>query len=236
MIQFPVFINCRDQVSYLIRLVNWLEEIGQERIYLIDNDSTYPALLDYYSTTPHNVIFLKENIGHKAPWKSGVIKSITNSKEYFVVTDPDVLPIQECPQDVLSYFHETLKRYPKRIKCGFSLKLDDLPDHYEHKQLVMEKELKFWNKTVEPGIYDAQLDTTFALYRPGQKYGRHPSLRTEAPYCARHLPWYQNSAELTEEEIYYRDHLSEKISHWNSEKITGFTKNKNRAPWKWFRK
>ena len=45
----PVYIICRDRVTPLKELVSWLEKTGEADIHLIDNDSTYPQLLEYYS-------------------------------------------------------------------------------------------------------------------------------------------------------------------------------------------
>lgn len=55
----------------------------------------------------------------------------------------------------------------------------------------------------------------FALYRPYCKggYSRHQVFRTNYPYVIKHLPWYQDTENLTEEEKYYTSH-SKKASHW----------------------
>jgi hypothetical protein len=44
----PIFVNCRDRLESLLALLDFLERAGQEQIYLLDNDSTYPPLLEYY--------------------------------------------------------------------------------------------------------------------------------------------------------------------------------------------
>src|SRR5205085_2892488 len=44
----PVFINCRERVTSLAALVSWLERAGCDEIYLLDNDSVYEPLLEYY--------------------------------------------------------------------------------------------------------------------------------------------------------------------------------------------
>ena len=53
--QYPIFIICRDRYTCTLDLINWLEKTGQENIYLIDNDSRYEPLLEYYRVTPHIV-------------------------------------------------------------------------------------------------------------------------------------------------------------------------------------
>ena len=63
---YPVFINCRDRLAPLRTLVEWLEQAGSTEVYLLDNDSTYEPLLDYYSQTPHTVVRLGRNWGKDA--------------------------------------------------------------------------------------------------------------------------------------------------------------------------
>ena len=111
--------------------MSWLECAGHERIHLIDNDSTYPELLEYFETTPHRVHRLRENAGHLAPWDAGVVEREARG-EWYVVTDPDVVPVPECPSDAVEHFREALLRYPRYFKAGFGLVIDDLPEHYEH--------------------------------------------------------------------------------------------------------
>ena len=83
----PVFVNCRDRVSCLRMFVDWLERAGHERIYLVDNASSFPPLLEYYEATPHVVIRLDENVGHRASRKSGLTQHHAPDTPY-VVTDP----------------------------------------------------------------------------------------------------------------------------------------------------
>ena len=125
----PVFVNCRDRVSSLRLLVSWLERAGHERIHLVDNDSTYEPLLEYYETTPHTVVRLGANCGHLAPWTMGVIEH--HARGPYVVTDPDVVPTEECPPDAVARLLELLDRHPGHVKAGLGLVIDDLPDHIE---------------------------------------------------------------------------------------------------------
>ena len=70
--QVPVFINCRDRLAPLRDLIAWLERAGCDEIYLLDNDSAFEPLLDYYRETPHTVIRLGENVGKWALWDAPV--------------------------------------------------------------------------------------------------------------------------------------------------------------------
>jgi hypothetical protein len=83
---------------------------------------------------------------------------------------------------------------------------------------VIAWERQFWTIPAFGRFYRAPIDTTFALYRPGLGHGPH-HLRTAPPYEARHLPWYQNSQALTEEDRYYAEHADASITNWNDDRV-----------------
>jgi hypothetical protein len=83
----PVIIICHNLVTDLAKLVCWLEETGHERLVLLDNASTYPPMVSYLGRSSHQVIRLHENLGHRAPWLSGLVDKIGKSQP-FVVTSP----------------------------------------------------------------------------------------------------------------------------------------------------
>jgi hypothetical protein len=210
----PIIINNKNRLTYLLQLINWLEKNGYSNIYIIDNASTYPPLLEYYSKTKYHVFRLKKNVGKLALWESGIIKQFI--KDYYVYTDPDVVPIEDCPSDILQTFMNALNMFPGFEKAGFGLKIDDLPDHYEQKKKVIEWEKKFWEKPIIENLFDAEIDTTFALYRPytNGAIWIQRACRTGGQYVARHLPWYEDTAHPTEEDAYYMAHIKGGISHW----------------------
>jgi hypothetical protein len=85
---------------------------------------------------------------------------------------------------------------------------------------VREWEARFWRDEVEPGVFRADIDTTFALYRPlDRRHMEDRALRTGAPYLARHLPWYLATAGLSDEESYYREHADPTISNWDRDQL-----------------
>lgn len=212
----PVFINARDRVTCLSQLVTWLENAGHERIVIVDNDSTYEPLLDYYKNCPHQVVKLGANLGHLAVWRAGLIEQIGYNGSY-VVTDPDVVPDEMCPYDAVERFYELLQRYGVD-KAGFGLRVDNLPDSYKFKQSVIKWESQFWENQLDEGVYHADTDTTFALYRPGAPVGTYSAVRTGFPYVAQHTTWYQDSENLSPEDVYYRDHATA-ISTWTGTEI-----------------
>lgn len=209
----PIIINNFNRLDYLSRLINSLEQRGYKNIIILDNDSTYPPLLNYYKQTPYEVVYLRHNYGFLALWESGVYKRFCH--QFYVYTDPDVVLDEQCPEDFMQFFLSVLVRHPACLKVGFGIRIDDLPDCYTAKQSVIKWENQFWEKPVDEKLFLAQVDTTFALYRPYCKggYSRHQVFRTNYPYVIKHLPWYQDTENLTEEEKYYTSH-SKKASHW----------------------
>ena len=215
--EIPIIINNFNRLTYLKELINSLESRGYKNIYIIDNKSTYPPLLEYYKKIPYKVFLLEQNLGYLALWKSSIHKKFKN--QYFVYTDSDVVPIDECPNNFIQYFYELMQIYPRASKIGCALRIDDLPNCYKNKNKVIEWETKFWNREIKKDIYRAPIDTTFALYRPNAKgpaYNHDFMLRIGGLYQAKHLPWYNDDQNLTEEEQYYINH-TKTSTHWTVE-------------------
>ena len=204
--EIPIVINNFNRLSFPLQLIRFLEDCGFANIIILDNNSTYPPLLEFYRNTQHKVIRQSNNVGYLAFWKSGLYDR--HRWNYFVYTDPDVLPVADCPRNFVEYFKSILDKSYGLDKVGFGIKIDDLPDSFSLKTKVVNHEKKFWEKEVAPGVYKAQIDTTFALYKPfsNLKFGETSTLaayRLAFPYVIRHLPWYADSQNLSEEEIYY---------------------------------
>ena len=210
----PIIINNFNRLECLLKLINRLEQAGYTNILILDNHSTYPPLLAYYKTCPYSIHYLNENLGFLALWKSTLYQDKFNN-QFYVLTDPDVLPTDECPNDFMKHFYQILLKYPQLDKIGFSLKIDDIPDHYDRKHQVQEVESPYWKTCIQNTFYKAPIDTTFALYRPGTKGGFWLEAgRTTPPYTALHLPWYDNSENPNEESLYYRSQ-AEYSKNWS---------------------
>lgn len=211
----PIIINNYNRLTYLKSLINSLTRRGYTNIYILDNKSTYPPLLEYYKSCPFTVIHLSGNLGYKALWESDVFNQFKGS--YYVYTDSDMEINPDCPDDFMLHFLNILKRYPLSQKVGFGLQIDDLPDHFINKEKVVEHESRFWTREVEPGIYKADIDTTFALYRPyckGVASIYQEVYRTGKPYIIKHLPWYVDTNNMSDEELYYVNNISQS-THWS---------------------
>ena len=221
----PIIINNCNRLTMMRKFIASLESRGYRNIYIIDNASTYPPLLEWYShECPYPVFLMHENLGHLAFWKSGIYKMFQDT--YYAYTDSDLELQEDCPDDFMEKFIDLLRRHPSALKAGFSLRIDDLPDTFRLKEEVKTHESQFWRpeKEIEPGVFDAPIDTTFAVYKPyfvGEIVEfKNKYFRTAPPYSARHLPWYIDSSDLSDEEKYYVTHIKT-MTHWAEQELSG---------------
>ena len=215
--RIPVFINSYNRVECLEQLLTWFEKFDFLDITILDNASTYEPLLEFYEKTHHKIYKIGENYGPYSLWEksdkspSGLFEKFELKDKFFVLSDPDVVPVEECPMDIFHYFIEILSRIPSIEKVGLGLKIDDIPDSYHLKPRVIDVESRYYKtSTIESNkskLYHAPIDTTFCMMRPGfNRHGWSPAettLRTGAPYVARHLAWYMDSKNPTEEDKFY---------------------------------
>jgi hypothetical protein len=214
----PIIINSFNRLTTLKRLISSLEQRGYTNIFILDNCSTYPPLVAWLKTTHYEVIHLPDNLGFKALWKHKPSRK-RFCGDYYIYTDADVELDDACPDDIIERMFQTLHDdYPYAFKVGPSIRIDDLPDCYDRKQEVIEWESRFFTRPEGETLFRAPIDTTFALYRPRIGLSRRPSLeayRMAAPYQIKHLPWYENSQNPTEEESYYKSHCRH-ITAWSN--------------------
>jgi len=187
-VDITVYITVRDRLRDLRKLVEWLERAGH-RIVFLDNASTYMPLLRYLAGTRHEVRWLGNNLGSRALWEAEMVPD-----EPFVLTDPDIVPLDSCPLDAVAHLQALLDAHPGYSKAGLGLYLDDVefPSKGWERQLV--------SRETSPGVFDSLIDTTFALYRPGAEF-EYEAIRTGAPYLARHGSWYVREPDA--EDAYY---------------------------------
>ena len=216
--KIPIYLISFNRLAYLKQIIGWLEEKGYFNLTIIDNASTYPPLLSYYETLPYRVIHMDQNYGHLVFWKAEQFAGAR--KSFYMLSDPDVAPIEECPDDFAEHFLKILAKYPRLKKVGFSLKIDDLPSDAESgvfNQEVYQWEKRFYKHGMKDGFF-ADIDTTFALYAPDSVTGTdfsYTAFRTAVPYQVRHLPWYKKQGEITEEDRFYSASKLSSVGAWD---------------------
>ena len=145
-------------------------------------------------------------MGYNALWDSGLIRKFR--KNYFVYTDSDVVLSDECPADILEKAYSILGRYSKVHKVGPALEVKDIPE--ENWKAVWNTQSDSWQKVIHGDdflLYEAMIDTTFALYRPfvTKHLGVFRNqIRMGYPYVAKHMPWYERENHMPEDSLYYQ--------------------------------
>lgn len=243
MLAFVIF---RDRVTYARRCVAALEAAGLD-VVVVDHGSTYPQARDWLDQVYHGVadgqdpeadypdVWWSENRHPRDLWvpessipgKLSPIRMKVGPDERFIVTDCDVVPADDCPDDWPAHLGMLLDENPAAVKAGLGLRTSDLPEHFAQRDQV-----EVWESAYQPPIAHpvgarpavwADIDTTVAMYRRFEPFRLGPAIRTSAPYEALHLPWYEDTANLPEEIRFYNDRAEH--GHWRAP--DGFTDTHN---------
>lgn len=212
---------------------NWLEWTKQQALFftecghtviIVDNGSTYKPLLEWYKACPYQVIHTdpeKLSTYNRFVWEMN-LPDIHTADNYYGVTDSD-LGFEGVPKDFADVLIGDIERSPGILKSGLALKIQDLPDN-RYAQRYRDGEKNNFNNQDEFGFYGIPVDTTFAVYSKDRckniatmwkaegdvvpdsfldnRYF-YRSHRSPAPYIVKHLPWYMDINNLTEEQKYH---------------------------------
>ena|ERR1044072_3227377 len=202
MLDIPIILNNFNRLTTTKKLADDLTKLGYTNIHILDNDSTYPPLLEWYNNCPYQVTLLGKNYGQLAVYNSDYINKFEG---WVVYSDSDIELNENCPQGFIETMIQGAEKY-NRIKAGLALRLDDLP-RTRYGIWVKQHEQRFWSKEIEPNIYDAEVDTTFSIIKVGQCF-TYQALRFAGDLTARHIPWYLDYENLSPEEL----HIIEKAN------------------------
>lgn len=224
----PVFIINFNRLASLRGMVDYFRDVPGTRTVIIDNRSTYPPLLRWYHREcPCQVVYLDANHGHHSPWTQGIVgprdRHLSEwGSDWYIVTDPD-LDLSGVPKDFISVMLGGFPLWdsvraspallamldrcngvvlPDLVKVGLSLENADLPSALEERL----GQARFWARPLGD-YFLALVDTTLAVYPaiadPLKAMRADPALRTNRPYTARHIPWYIDVRNLSEEDAWY---------------------------------
>jgi hypothetical protein len=213
----PVFIISFNRLLCLQKLVAWLESAEGAEPIILDNGSTYRPLLDWLDAMRGTIAIQRfgDNFGPYRVWDQRLfVPHTTADRPFYVVTDPDVVPIAECPKDAIPRLIDTWNEL-RSPKVGLSLRLEAIPD-----TLPNGREIRHWETTLQsnelarpnpgggadiPRRYGSMLDTTFQVNHRDilpPSYGS-PGVRLAHPYQADHLGWQLDPRRLSEEDRFY---------------------------------
>jgi hypothetical protein len=210
--KIPVIINNRNFLTWPKAMVERIKEYdGVGEIIIVDNDSTYPPLLEWYATNPCRIERLNDNLGMGAPWVSEVVKQLNGAP--YVLTDPD-MGLEDTPDDTLLYLFDKLNSLQlDKVGLGLDWQIVEKKSPYYERLNLYEKS-RWSNSPVKDGVYtEVQIDTTFALYNVDHYFIGGGS--TTFPYVARHYPWEFSIEEArnSEEFMYYMDNATSASSY-----------------------
>jgi len=218
----PILIINYNQLENLKYLVSFLLDRDFKNIVIIDNKSTYPPLLKYYEEIKNQITIemMSDNCGHMVFFENKKLQEKYGSG-YYCITDADIRPNDNLPVNFLETLIETLDKYQFSIlKAGFALDLESIPDYYPFKDKVIKWEQQFWENQLEPNIYRAGIDTTFALYKPQyptrfrvKPIRFYEGARLAGNFTSKHMGWYLDPKNLTEEQQFYMQ-TSSSSSSW----------------------
>jgi hypothetical protein len=230
----PIFIISSDRLKALKESIKSYYDCIKTpfKIIVIDFGTSYEPTLEYLEHLEDKEIkvYWNEKISYKG--SLNLIDEVI--QDYFeghpasnyVVTDPDIV-LDNVDGDVLEVYAYLLKRLHKITVVGPMLRIDDIPDCYPLKEKVISRSLEscyHLKKTLTIPYEDkdikykiAFIDTTFGMRRAGENFWRHRwGVRVLSPYGARHLEWYIDPKNLTEDQKYYITHASRRIATWTN--------------------
>lgn len=220
--QVPIFIPTFNNPSHLNNIISQLNEIeySSSKIYILDNDSTYHVmtkLLSDLESKNYNIIRLHNNLGPRYFLDGALYKMIES--DYFILTDPDISINTKMPDEWVDILIE-LTEHHKIGKIGLALSIFNEVDGLKDPDKVINDEKQYWVNEVseveyEDGkiakVYQANVDTTFALYNKkyfNYYYGKsmllfYNALRIAGDFECKHIPWYKDDMFTEEEREYY---------------------------------
>ncbi|HHT9135818.1 MAG TPA: hypothetical protein ACFYEK_01095 [Candidatus Wunengus sp. YC60] len=189
-------------------------------VVIVDNNSTYPPLLEWYKKCPYRVIHTGDfplKVQNRFIWEMGLHDLVADN--YYAVTDAD-MELHWLPKDFTDYLIHDIARNPEILKSGLSIRTDDLPDN-PYANFYKASERDNFPTPDKYGFHNVQVDTTFAVYSKERcnnidKMWRKPGSTVtnwlddeyfyrahRSPFAVRHLPWYLTPETLTEEQLHH---------------------------------
>ena len=216
----PIFICNFNRLGPTRALVESLLKRNYNNITIIDNASKFQPLLEWYANCPATVVRLDQNV-HQGIFNLLPQFDHIRNNELYVWTDSDVVPVDETPEDFLDHMVEIIREH-KMPKLVLSLKIDDLPEHYAYRDDVIKHESVFetyghFDHERYGRVFKAPIDTTFAICGTPDCGLEQGAYRMAFPYAARHVPWYYDSNNLPDDEIFMRANINPRVgTQWSA--------------------
>lgn len=189
----PAFIINRNLLTWPKKIYYFFKQFDYIIPYIIDNNSNYEPLLDWYKTI-ENVIVMNENDGHLVGWRKNIINEITSklNSEYYIYTDPD-LDIWNLPYDFIYKLKNGFNLLPNISKVGVHIKTSDLLKNnpFLNSEDIENYENNLLEHPLQDNYFYSKIDTTLALYSiKNSQCFTYEAIRVTGNYMCRHLPFY----------------------------------------------
>lgn len=195
-----IIIPCFENPDYVVQFLRQLEKRGLHRFILLDGGSESPEMLQVLAEprlTEH-IIVLPDNPGPK--WFFENTSFFEALPEVFVVSDPDLILNNLLPENFLAQLHQLTHEFHVG-KAGLAL---DIENGVTDQKFfvgnafvtVRDWEQQFWSKPLNSSsgelVFEADIDTTFALYNKDFFSRDAPSraVRVAGKFSAKHIPWF----------------------------------------------
>lgn len=213
--KIPIIIPVFNQLTYLKNLINWWRWYYPENpIYIVDNGSTYPPLLEFYKNMGDgNAVvfgFVENNFIENL--KGILERSVHPKHDYYVISDPDIMPHPSTPGNFLEVLQNKIEELNLH-RAGFNLIIQDLPLNLNERNMIIHNEHELINgkQILEHGPwkgYKAPIDTTFCLYKTANGGWSAPMNGKDWGNCLRlfaafHLGWHVDHDNLNPEMEFY---------------------------------
>ena len=198
----------RNRASLVKIAVDFALQKSDMHIHVMDMHSEYRPLIEYLKSLENNskvTVHYLENLGPRKLWVNKVFERIAKSSNGFFLSDGDI-DYSDTSIEIFEYFIKLSKEFPGMRKIGSALRLDDLPANSLKSKNISDGELSNWDsrRFIDRNLFLAPADTQFAYYpRYTELFYLWPAIRVAGKYQIRHIPWYYNSENMTEEEKYY---------------------------------
>jgi len=202
-----------NQFTYIKNMVSQLEKYTND-IVIIDNNSSYEPLLNYYKNEyKYSLLKMDKNYGHKI-YEKDFLKGIFG--DLYILTDPDLEFNKNLPNNFIEEMIN-ISTYYEAEKVGFALLIDanDIRNVISFGKSIIDFEKQYWMcKFYYPKheLYSAAIDTTFCLINKNNKGGHY---RIAGDYTCKHLPWhigFEKQLVKGEYEYYNKNNIS--TNYW----------------------
>lgn len=218
MSNIPIIILNRDRLTYLERVVGQFLLLGYDNLFVLDMDSSYPPLIEYYSSCKDFTLIMENNIGHKGLWEKGILRNLFRDHEWIAVTDSDISLSLDTPVGFIEQMIVVAKDF-RVDKVGLAITYDDITN-LVLKEIIDPIESQYWKQPLAHSLHQCYLapsDTTMCIVRPKLPF-TYQGIRL-ADWPIKHLDWYSGWDNLTEEEQYYMTHadpsIATTVNHYN---------------------